>query len=106
MNMVMLTGRPVRKPEIRTSNNKYNSKVARFVLAVDRRSGKEKSTDFISCVGFGKVAEFVETYIQQGTRIAVKGTWKTGSYKNREGQTVYTNDCMMESIEFAQSIAR
>ena len=33
----------------------------------------------------------------------VNGTWETGSYENKEGEKVYTNVCMVGSIEFAES---
>ncbi len=33
----------------------------------------------------------------------LEGRWQTGSYTNKDGQKVYTNDCMVESCEFAES---
>ena len=33
----------------------------------------------------------------------IEGRWQTGSYTNREGQRVYTNDCVVESCEFVES---
>lgn len=99
MNKVMLMGRLTRDAEIRHSQD---ITVAKFTLAVDRR-GKEKDADFISCTAFGKTAEFVEKYIKKGTKIALEGRWQTGSYTNKEGAKVYTNDCIVEQIEFAES---
>ena len=99
MNRVMLIGRAVRDPEIRHSQDMT---IAKYTLAVDRR-GKDKEADFISCTAFGKTAEFVEKYIKKGTKIAVEGRWQTSSYTNKEGTTIYTNDCIVEQIEFAES---
>ena len=99
MNKVMLMGRLTRDAEIRHS---HDITVAKFTLAVDRR-GKDKEADFISCTAFGKTAEFVEKYIKKGTKIALEGRWQTGSYTNKEGVKVYTNDCIVEQIEFAES---
>ena len=76
--------------------------VARFTLAVDRRT-KDKATDFISCVAFGKTAEFVQKYISKGTKVLVTGSIRTGSYTNKEGQKVYTTDIVVTEIEFAES---
>ena len=103
MNKVLLIGRLVREPEVRYSQD--NKAVAKFTLAVDRRFHKEneQSADFISCTAFGKTAEFVEKYLSKGTKVATEGRWQTGSYKNKEGQTVYTNDCIIEQMEFAES---
>ena len=79
--------------------------VARFTLAVDRRYKKdgEQSADFITCVAFGKNGEFVEKYLKKGTKIALDGHWQTGSFTNKDGQKVYTNDCVVDSMEFAES---
>ena len=81
--------------------------VARFTLAVDRRFKRdgEASADFISCVSFGKQAEFAERYLHQGTKLVVEGRIQTGSYTNKDGQKVYTTDIVVENQEFAESKA-
>lgn len=104
MNSVDISGRMIREPEIRyaTANNMA---VAKFNVAVNRpfkRDG-QANADFINCVAFGKTAEFIEKYGRKGVKFEIHGRWQTGSYKNKDGQTVYTNDCMVESIEFAES---
>lgn len=76
--------------------------VARFTLAIDRR-GKDAGADFINCVAFEKLGEFVEKYLHKGIKIAVSGRIQTGSYKNKDGNTVYTTDVVIEEIEFAES---
>lgn len=106
MNKVILMGRLTRDPEVRYSQGDAATAVARYTLAVDRRfkrQGDEQTADFISCVSFGKTAEFVERYLKQGTKIAGSGRIQTGSYTNKEGQKVYTTDVVMEEVEFAES---
>jgi single-strand DNA-binding protein len=76
--------------------------IARFSLAVKRR-GKKDETDWISCIAFGKTAEFVDKYFKQGMKADIEGRWQTGSYTNKEGKTVYTNDCIVDLIEFGES---
>ena len=100
MNKVLLIARLCRDPEIRTG--KDNLCVAKFTVACDRR-GKDQEADFISCVAFGKTGEFVEKYFKKGMKVALEGRWQTGSYTNKEGQKVYTNDCVIEQCEFAES---
>ena len=80
-----------------------DTKIARYTIAVDRRS-KEKATDFISCVAFGKNAEFAENYLHQGTKISVIGRIQTGSYTNREGKKIYTTDVVIDEHEFCESL--
>lgn len=76
--------------------------VTKFSLAVDRK-GKEKEADFINCVAFGKTAEFIQKYFRKGSKMLLEGRWQTGSYTNKDGQKVYTNDCVVESVEFCES---
>lgn len=105
MNKVILIGRLCADPEVRYSQNQNQTAVARYRLAVDRRFKREgeQTADFISCVTFGKVAEFAEKYLLQGTKIAITGRIQTGSYTNKDGQKIYTTDIVVEEQEFAES---
>lgn len=105
MNKVILMGRLTRDIEIRYSAGDSAMAIARYTLAVPRRFKREgeADVDFISCVAFGKAAEFAEKYFRQGTKIAITGRIQTGSYTNRDGQKVYTTDVVIEDQEFAES---
>ncbi len=111
MNKVILMGRLTRDPDIRyTQPNSAQEQtcIARYALAVDRRfrrDGDSQTADFISCVAFGRQAEFAEKYLRKGTKIAITGRIQTGSYTNRDGQKVYTTDVVVEEQEFAESKA-
>ena len=63
------------------------------------------NADFISCVAFGKSAEFAEKYLHQGVKIAVSDRIQTGSDTNREGNKVFATDVVIEEQEFAESKA-
>ena len=103
MNKTLLIGRTTKDPDIRYAQSEQPMTIARFNLAVDRRFKKEgeQSADFISCVAFGKTAEFIEKYVFKGTKIAVEGRIQTGSYTNNDGNKVYTTDVVVEQVEFA-----
>ncbi len=106
MNKAILIGRLTRDPEVRYSQGDNASAVARFTLAVDRRfkrQGDEQTADFISCVAFGKTAEFVERYFKQGMKMVGSGRIQTGSYTNKDGVKVYTTDVILDEVEFAES---
>ena len=79
--------------------------VARYTLAVNRRYKRdgEQEADFISCVTFGKSAEFAQKYLYKGMRIVIGGRISTGSYKDKDGKTIYTTDVIVEEHEFAQN---
>lgn len=103
INKVILSGRLTRDVESKTASN--GTAIAQFNLAVDRQFKKDgqQSADFISCTSFGKTAEFIEKYFHKGSKILVIGNWQTGSYKNKDGQTVYTNNCVVEIVEFGET---
>lgn len=77
--------------------------VTSFTLAVDRRIKRDgqQTADFIRIVAFGKTGEFAGKYYHKGLRVGVAGHIQTGSYKDREGRTVYTTDVIADSLDFA-----
>lgn len=104
MNRVILMGRLTRDPEVKYSQGEKAMAIARYTLAVDRRSKKEdQNADFINCVAFDKAGEFAEKYFRQGMRILVSGRIQTGSYTNKDGVKVYTTEVMIDDQEFADS---
>ena len=106
MNKVVLMGRLTKEPDTRRNGE---SIVSRYTLAVDRKVRKDnndpnaQTADFISCVAFGKSAEFADTWLHKGTKIAITGHIQTGKYTTKDGQTVYTTDVVVEDQEFAES---
>ena len=98
-------GRLVRDPEIRYSQGQNSTAVAKYTLAIDRKFKREgdQKADFISCVSFGKPAEFTEKYLRQGIKVVITGRIQTGSYTKKDGQKVYTTDVIVEECEFAES---
>lgn len=103
MNKVIEMGRLTRDPEI--SNSTSGTTFARFSIAVDRRFKREgePDADFFNCTAFGKTAEFVEKYLQKGTKVLVTGRLQNNNYTTREGQKIYDLRIMVEEIEFAES---
>ena len=82
--------------------NHYNDrKVIRNTIAV-RRDYKNKNgeydSDFFNFSVWGVQAEFVEKYAHKGDKIAIVGKLLNNNYE-RDGQTVYSNDIQVESIE-------
>lgn len=101
MNSVVLIGRLARDPELSYTPNTQTA-VCRFTLAVDRprRQGEDQGADFLRITVFGRQAETCDRYLSKGRQAAVHGRIETGSYKNREGVTVYTTDIIADRVEF------
>ena len=99
MNNVVLVGRLTKDPELAYGGQNSDIAVCRFTLAVDRPT-QDKATDFIRIVVFRKQAENAKQYLAKGRQCAVEGRIQTGSYKDREGKTVYTTDVVANRVEF------
>lgn len=105
MNSVILIGRLTRDPELRYTPNS-NTAIAHFTLAVDRppqQGQQDRQADFIRITVFGRQAETCSRYLNKGRQIAVHGRIQTGSYRNKDGQTVYTTDVVADRVEFLGS---
>lgn len=103
LNNAILLGRLTRDVEVRYAQGS-DLAVGRFTVAVERdykAEGADKpETDFISCVAFGKNAEFISKHFKQGSMICVMGRIQTGSYTNKDGVKVYTTDLNVEKAHF------
>lgn len=87
MNNITLFGRLTGEPELRSTDN--GTKYAKFLLAVDRRT-KEKTTDFIDCIAWSKLAEIIAQYVHKGNQLSLSGSLETSSYeKNGEKRKAY-----------------
>lgn len=103
MNSVVLIGRLTRDPEVRYTPSTQMA-VATFSIAIDRPTGqgKEKQTDFPRITVFGRQAENCERFLTKGRLVGVQGRIQTGSYKNKDGVTVYTTDVVANNVEFLE----
>ena len=103
MNKVIIMGRLTRDPEISSSTN--GTTFARYSVAVDRRFKREgdPDADFFNCTSFGKQAEFVERYLKKGTKVVVTGRLQNNNYTQKDRSKVYSDQIMVEDVEFAES---
>ncbi len=101
MNNVVLIGNLTRDPELSYTPNNQTA-VCKFTLAVERprRQGEDQGADFIRITVWGRQAETCDRYLSKGCKAAVRGHISTGSYKDRNGQTVYTTDVVADAVEF------
>lgn len=103
MNKVILVGRIVRDPELRTTNN--GKSVATFPLAVDRRFKQEgqPEADFFNIVACGRQAEVICQYLGKGRQIAMNGRLQSRSYEVQDGSKRYVTEVVLEEFDFIGS---
>ena len=102
MNSVILIGRLTADPEVAYTQSQ--KAICRFTLAVDRQTKSEEAqADFIRIVVWDRQGENAGRYLHKGSKCAVLGRIQTGSYKDREGKTVYTTDVVASRVEFLDS---
>lgn len=101
MNKWIGIGRLTGDPLVTYTQAETPLTIAKYNLAVDR-GDKNKTTDFISCVAFGKAGDFAGKYFNKGMKVAVSGRVQTGSYTDKDGRKVYTTDIAIESQEFCE----
>lgn len=103
MNNVQLIGRLTR--DIDLKKTPQGDSVGRFTLAVDRKfknKNGEYDADFINCQIWRQVADTLARYAHKGTKIAVDGNIRTGSYENQQGQKVYTTEVYVNNFYFVE----
>ena len=105
LNIIVLQGRLVRDPEMRTTQS--GVAVASFTLAVDRdfsgRDGGEKQTDFIDCTAWRHTAEFVSKYFSKGRMAVVSGRLQIDNYTDNDGNKRKAAKVIADNIYFGDS---
>lgn len=112
INTVVLMGRLVRDPEIRTTAS--GKSVCSFSLAVERdfqrkiplaverdfQRSEEKTADYFDCVAWDNTAEFVGKYFHKGRMIALQGRLQARTYKDREGNNRKVVEVIADKVSF------
>lgn len=101
MNSVILIGNLTRDPELRYTEAKQMP-ICKFTIAVNDSFGKESEPSFIPVTVFGKQAESCERFLYKGSKCAVKGRIKTGSYEGKNGK-VNTTEVIADQVEFLRT---
>ena len=105
LNIIVLQGRLVRDPEMRSTQSGVS--VASFTLAVDRdfggKDGGEKQTDFIDCTAWRHTAEFVSKYFSKGRMAVVSGRLQIDNYTDNDGNKRKSAKVIADTIYFGDS---
>ena len=106
INRVVMVGRMTRDPELRRTGS--GAAVTSFTLALNRNynSADGQQADYISCVGWNKVAENVAQYCSKGSLVGVEGRLRSRTYDNAQGQRVYVTEVVCDSVQFLETRAQ
>ena len=100
-NNVNLSGNLVRDIEVKVMEGESGKHVANFTVAVQRTRSKDDAADFINCVAWGQVADYLGSYGKRGKRIELEVQLHTRSYEKDDKKIyiteVYVDDCHLTS---------
>lgn len=101
INRVILMGRLVADPELKTTNTGIS--VTSFRIAVDRnyvKAGEQRQADFFDIVAWRSSAEFVCRNFSKGSLIAVDGQLQSRQYQTKDGQNRTAIEVVADNVSF------
>lgn len=104
MNRVIMTGRFIADPEMRTTPSGVTT--ASFRLAVDRNykdAEGNRPADFIPCIAWRQTAELVVNHFQKGSLAQIEGSMQSRNYTDKSGQKRTAYEVNVEHIYFLPS---
>lgn len=93
MKNITLAGRLTKDAETRDAGS---DRVTGFSVAVDDRSGKEKTTLFFDCSMWGKRGESLAQYLTKGSSVTVSGDLGTREHNGKTYLTCRVNDVTLQ----------
>ncbi len=67
-------------------------------LAFD--NGKDKDPTYANMDLWGKQADNAAIYLEKGSRVSVRGAITNNNYKNKSGETVYSDKMTVKDIQY------
>ncbi len=105
LNHITIMGRLTADPQLRRTGS--GVAVASFTLAVDRdfadKQTGEKETDFIDCVTWRQLGEFVSKYFSKGKMAVASGRLQIRSWTDKDGNKRRSAEVVADSVYFADS---
>ena len=105
LNRIVLMGRLARDPELRRTQS--GTAVATFTLAVDRdfkdKGTGERQTDWIDCVAWRQVGEFVSRYFAKGRMTVVEGRLQMREWTDKDGNRRRSAEVVADNVYFGDS---
>ncbi len=102
LNSVIMTGRMVADPELRTTQS--DIKVTSFRIAVTRnyKVNDEYPSDFFTVVAWRNTAEFAAKHFKKGDGLTVQGRAEVRKYTDKDGNNRETVEIIADSVYFGE----
>lgn len=101
INRVVLIGRLTKDPVLRKTLN--NKSVAAFTIACDRNTNQNQDADFINCIAWNHVADFLAKYIKKGALVSLEGRIQTRSYDDKNGNRIFKTEVAANLVQPLES---
>ena len=101
LNRVVLCGRLVADPDLKTTNGGVS--VANLRIAVERNykdSEGNKTSDFFNCVAWRGTADFVTKFFHKGELIIIDGKLQNNQYTDKDGNNRTATQINVDSVFF------
>jgi single-strand DNA-binding protein len=100
-NRVQLIGNIGKDPQVKSFDS--GKTMASFSLATsenykDQEGKKVTDTQWHQVVAWGKTANYIESYLEKGNRIAVDGKLIHRSYDDKDGTTKYITEVLVNEV--------
>lgn len=102
LNHIVIQGRAVKDPELRTTQS--GTSVATVTVAVDRdyaKDGASDKTDFVNVVAWRGTGEFLSKYFQKGSQLVVSGRLESRKWEDKNGSKRTDWEINAEHIYFS-----
>lgn len=101
LNKVMIIGRLVRDPEIKTIPS--GQTVATFSVATnfswkDQQGNKQDRPEYHNVVAWRKLADIVGQYLTKGKQVYIEGRLQTRSWEDQTGQKKYRTEIVADNM--------
>lgn len=109
VNKVILVGNLGASPELR--HTAKGSAVVNLAIATNRALKQEdgtwkETTVWHRAVVWGKRAEVCHKYLEKGNRVYVEGVLQTNNWKDKDGQSHWKTEVLVDDIKFLSSRPR
>lgn len=105
-NHVQLIGNLGTNPKLSTTGDNMmclSVSMATHEVYKNQNGEKVQNTTWHRLVAFGKVANLINEYTKQGSKLMVHGRLQTRTYTSKEGKDNYITEIVVEDILFLDS---